>query len=165
MDNHHPSPVNVTVSGTDGATVRGVTSVIAGALQQAGFTDVACGSLNSEPEEPMQGSLLDSIRAARPHLFQTPISVSYLYNEERQPLDIEGGTAHARLFEAAGPGVEVRALEITSELSPAQEEEQEMDVQALMAGAPLDAQADNPPLDSPADQQLAQDMERERTEA
>lgn len=187
------SPVNVTVSGSDGLTVRAVTGVMANALQQSGFENVRVGTLDAEPDPLPDGStdapsLLDLVRAQRPHLYRTPINVTHLTLEPARQqsaadMVLEAATAAVA---AVGPDVQVhavfevgsgatfsavelateqvmqRAQEIVAEgvgLSTAQEEEQELDVNAMLAEAP-----EPPTIDSEADQQLAADLERDRTE-
>jgi multidrug efflux pump subunit AcrB len=150
--NKHLSPVNVTVSGSDGMAVRTVAAVVGDAISGSGFANVSVSSLNTEPESylPSGGTMLDTLRRERPHLFEAPVQVQYLYNEEQIRDD---NIAEPFATSLAGNG-----------LSLAQEEEQERDLEAVLQEQP-DPQADNPPLDSPADLQMAADIERERSEA
>lgn len=94
MDDNKPSGVNVTVSGSDPLTVRAVAATIGDSLSERGFSSVSVNSLNAEPDRYTESSasLLEVIGRTRPHLLHSPIQVSYLYNEEREPLDIGAST-------------------------------------------------------------------------
>lgn len=88
--------LNIQITGSDAESRRVVSTVVANALDEAGFTDVSLINKNGETENRTdEVSILEVVSAARPELFATPVSVysNCAPQEQQEPEPGEGEAA------------------------------------------------------------------------
>lgn len=92
--------LNIQITGSDSESRRVVSTVVANALDEAGFTDVSLINKNGETENRTdEVSILELVSAARPELFATPVSV-YSNCAPQEPQELESGDSESPEAEA-----------------------------------------------------------------